>query len=295
MPDPKKKQSGADADSPSKSSRNSKNSNPKSRIYILAGFLLLWLCAIAYRLVVLQVVRYGEFTQRAARQQQRTVEVSSRRGVIYDRNGHELAMTINVDSVFAVPSEIPDQGNTATLIANVLKVDPKEVLAKIQGSRNFAWIARKLDADDSNRLRELGLKGIYFQKESKRFYPKRDLAAQVLGYVGLDDEGLGGIERSFDDQMRGKPGKMLVSVDARQRSLGRIEKQPESGQSVVLTIDEKIQYIAERELERSMTETHAEAGTVVVQDPHTGEVLALASRPTFNPNVFRTSTPQALK
>src|SRR4051812_7270445 len=295
MAEQKRKQSSGAADTSGKSTKNSKNPNPKTRIYFLAAFLFFWLCAIAFRLVVLQVIRYGEFTQRASRQQQRTVEVSSRRGVIYDRNGHELAMTINVDSVFAVPSEIPDQANAANLIANVLKVEPKEVLAKIQASRSFAWIARKLDAEDSNRIRALGLKGIYFQKESKRFYPKRDLAAQVLGYVGLDDEGLGGIERSFDDQMRGKPGKMLVSVDARQRSLGRIEKQPESGQSVVLTIDEKIQYIAERELERSMTETHAEAGTVVVQDPHTGEVLALASRPTFNPNVFRTSTPQALK
>src|SRR4051812_24762912 len=170
MPENKKKQSGADADAPSKSSRNSKSPNPKVRIYLLGAFLFLWLCAIGYRLVVLQVVRYGEFTQRASRQQQRTVEVSSRRGVIYDRNGHELAMTINVDSVFAVPSEIPDQANAANLIAHILKVEPKEVLAKIQGSRNFAWIARKLDAEDSNRLRALNLKGIYFQKESKRFY-----------------------------------------------------------------------------------------------------------------------------
>ncbi|MCU1310336.1 MAG: peptidoglycan synthetase FtsI [Candidatus Angelobacter sp.] len=295
MAEQKRKQSNGAADLSGKSSRNSKNPNPKTRIYFLAAFLLFWFCAIAFRLVVLQVVRYGEFTQRASRQQQRTVEVSARRGVIYDRNGHELAMTINVDSVFAVPSEIPDQANAATLIAHVLKVEPKEVLAKIQASRSFSWIARKLDAEDSNRIRALGLKGIYFQKESKRFYPKRDLAAQVLGYVGLDDEGLGGIERSFDEQMRGKPGKMLVSVDARQRSLGRVEKQPESGQSIVLTIDEKIQYIAERELERSMAETHAEAGTVVVQNPKTGEILALASRPTFNPNAFRTSTPQALK
>src|SRR3954469_4980614 len=127
--------------------RPAKN-HPRLRLYVLAGVLLLWMCAIGFRLVQLQVVRYGEFTQRAARQQQRTVEVSPRRGVIYDRNGHELAMTINVDSVFAVPSEIPDQANAATLIANVLKVEPKEVLAKIQGSRNFSWIARKLDAED---------------------------------------------------------------------------------------------------------------------------------------------------
>src|SRR6266403_3649506 len=252
-----------------KTSRTAKPAlnNPRARLYMLAVFVFFWLCLIVGRLVLLQVVRYGEFTQRAARQQQRTVEVAPKRGVIYDRNGHELAMTINVDSVFAVPSEIPDQANAAALIAQVLKVEPKEVLAKIQGSRNFSWIARKLDAEDSNRIRALNLKGIYFQKESKRFYPKRELAAQVLGYVGLDDAGLGGIERSFDEQMRGKPGKMLVSVDARQRSLGRVEKQPESGQSIVLTIDEKIQYIAERELDRSIAENRAEAGIVVVQNP----------------------------
>lgn len=251
--------------------------------------------AIGIRLVQLQVVRYGEFTQRALRQQQRTVEVSPRRGVIYDRNGQELAMTINVDSVFAVPAEIPDAANAAGLIAKIIGSQPQEVLAKIQSSRNFAWIARKIDAEQSARLRALNLKGVYFQKESKRFYPKRELAAPVLGYVGLDDEGLGGIERSFDDRMRGKPGKMLVSVDARQRSLGRVERQPQQGDSVVLTIDEKIQYIAERELERSLELNKAEAGIVVVQNPHTGEILALASRPSFNPNAFRSATPDALK
>lgn len=269
--------------------------NPRLRLYCLAGFLLLWVCLIGYRLVVLQVVRYGEFSQRAARQQQRTVEVSPRRGVIYDRNGRALAMTVSVDSVFAVPSEIPDPATAATLIAQVLNASPKEILAKIESSKNFTWIARKIDADQSERIRGLNLKGIYFQKEFKRFYPKGELAAQVLGYVGLDDEGLGGIERSFDEQLRGKPGKMLVSVDAKQRSLGRVEKQPEPGENVVLTIDEGIQFIAERELQAEISQTHAQAGTVVVQDPRTGEILALASWPTFNPNSFRSSTPSALK
>src|SRR5207253_3009554 len=120
------------------------------------------------------------------------------------------------------------------LLANVLQVQPQEVLAKIESSKNFTWIARKVDAGQSTRIHELGLKGIYFQKEFRRFYPKSELAAQVLGYVGLDDEGLGGIERSFDAQLRGKPGKMLVSVDARQRSLGSVEKQPQPGQNIVL-------------------------------------------------------------
>src|SRR3954470_24197117 len=129
--------------SPAKPGRAQKTSaNPKLRLYCLAGFLLLWGGLIGYRLVVLQVVRYGEFTQRGARQQQRTVEVSPRRGVIYDRNGQELAMTINVDSVFAVPSEIPDPATAAGFIGKIIGSPPQEVLAKLQSSRNFAWVAR---------------------------------------------------------------------------------------------------------------------------------------------------------
>jgi cell division protein FtsI (penicillin-binding protein 3) len=278
-----------------KTSRAAKPTNSRARLYMLAVFVFLWLSLIIGRLVLLQVVRYGEFTQRAARQQQRTVEVAPKRGVIYDRNGHELAMTIAVDSVFAVPSEIPDKANAATLIAKILNSDARELLNKLEGSRSFTWLARRLDAESANRIRALNLKGVYFQKESKRFYPKGELAAQVLGYVGMDDEGLGGVERSFDEKLRGLPGKMLVSVDARQKSLGRVEKQPEPGDNMVLTIDEKIQYIAERELERSLQETHAEAGTVVVQNPKTGEILALASRPTFNPNTFNNVPAAALK
>ncbi len=279
-----------------KTSRTAKSkASPKARLYLLAVFIFIWLGVILGRLVLLQVVRYGEFTQRAARQQQRTIEVAPKRGVIYDRNGHELAMSINVDSVFAIPSEIPDQANTATLLARILRADPREILNKLESSRSFTWLARRMDAESAGRIRALNLKGIYFQKESKRFYPKRELAAQVLGYVGMDDEGLGGVERSFDERLRGRPGKMLISVDARQRSLGRVEKQPEPGDNIVLTIDEKIQYIAERELERSIEETHAEAGTVVVQNPKTGEILALASRPTFNPNTFNNVSASALK
>ena len=285
----------SDSTSSSRTVKRPPKNHPPLRLYIFAACLFLWMCGICFRLVQLQVVRYGEFTQRAARQQQRTVEVSPRRGVIYDRTGKELAMTINVDSVFAVPSEIPDPATAASLIAKVFGSPPQEILAKIQSSRNFAWIARKIEANQSARIRALNLKGIYFQKESKRYYPKRELAAPVLGYVGLDDEGLGGIERTYDERMRGKPGKMLVSVDARQRSLGRVERQPQQGDSVVLTIDEKIQYIAERELERSIEQNKAEAGMVVVQNPQTGEILALASRPSFDPNAFRSATPDALK
>ena len=165
----------------------------------------------------------------------------------------------------------------------------------MRGSHAFAWVARKIDNATSARVRALNLKGIYFQKESKRFYPKGELAAQVLGYVGLDDDGLGGVEREFQSKLTGKPGKMLITMDNKRRWLGRVEKQPDPGENVVLTIDEKIQYIVERELARAIDETHAEAGTVIVQNPHTGEVLALANWPTFNPNIFNKVNPQALK
>src|SRR6185437_9884417 len=116
-----------------------------------------------------------------------------------------------------------------------------ELRARFHASRTFCWVARKVDADASDRVRALNLRGIYFQKESKRFYPKRELAAQVLGYVGMDDEGLSGIEREFNDELQGKPGRMLISVDARRQWFGSVEKQPEPGQNIVLTIDQQIQ------------------------------------------------------
>ena len=268
---------------------------PKLRLWLLAGVLLVWCLGIGLRLVQLQIIKYGDWLQRAQRQQQRTIEVAPRRGIIYERNGHELAMSITVDSVFAVPSEIPDAHTTASLLARVLRGDAREIAAKLKSSRNFTWIARKVDADTGQRIRAMNLRGIYFQKEPKRFYPKRELAAQALGYVGLDDEGLGGIEHAFDEQLKGKPGTMLITMDARRKWFGRVERQPEPGENVVLTIDEKIQYIAERELEQAMRETRSEAGTVIVQNPRTGEILALANRPTFNPNVYKEAGLQALK
>ncbi len=265
------------------------------RLYLLGGLLFLWTFLVCFRLVQLQILRYGDFVKQAQRQQQRSIEVAPRRGIIYDRNGDELAMSVSVDSIFAVPGEIPDQANAASLLARILNVDPSEILARMKSSHSFCWIARKVDNDASQRIRALSLRGIYFEKESRRSYPKRELAAQVLGYVGMDDEGLSGIERGFDDALRGKPGAKLISVDARKRGFSRVERQPEPGQNVVLTIDEKIQYIVERELESAMQTTHAEAGTVIVQNPHTGEILALANRPTFNPNAFRNISPAQMK
>jgi len=267
----------------------------RQRLYILAGLLCFWMLAIGARLIFLQVFHYGDFAKQAQRQQQRSIDVAPIRGVVYDRNGHELAMSVSVDSIFAVPSEIPDQQSTAEVLAKVLGTDADDVLARMRASHAFAWIARKVDNDTSERVRSLNLRGIYFQKESKRFYPKNDLAAPVLGYVGLDDAGLSGVEREFDQQLRGKSGRMLITMDAKRRWFGSVERQPQPGDTLVLTIDEKIQYIAERELAAAMEQTHAAAGTVIVENPHTGEILALASRPSFNPNSLRGVSPDQLK
>lgn len=265
------------------------------RLYLLAGLFVLWCGGICARLVYLQIFRYGTFEQRAQHQQNRTDELSARRGLIYDRYGNELAMSINVDSIFAVPTEMPKPASTMSLLARITKQDARELMARCEPSKSFCWVARKPDPEISERIRSLNLRGVYFQKESKRYYPKGDLAAQVLGYVGMDDKGLSGIEREYEDQLHGRPGEMLVSVDARKKYFSSVEKQPVPGQNIVLTIDEKIQYIAERELETAMQETKAIAGTVVVENPRTGEILALANRPTFNPNLSKEITPERLK
>jgi len=265
------------------------------RLYALSGMLCLWLLTICLRLIYLQIFCYGDFERRAQHQQQRSFDLSAKRGVIYDRAGRELAMSIQVDSAFVVPSEAPDLANTISLIARITKDDPRVVLADCRAHKTFCWVARKADAEVIERIRALNLQGIHFQKEPKRFYPKRELAAQILGYVGTDDQGLSGLERQFNQQLHGKPGKLMISVDARKRWFASVEKEPESGNSVVLTIDQNIQYIAERELERGMQETHAIAGTVIVENPHTGEILALTNRPTFNPNIRKEIRNEALK
>jgi cell division protein FtsI (penicillin-binding protein 3) len=257
--------------------------------------LCFWLLAICLRLVYLQIFCYGDFERRAQHQQQRSFELSPKRGVIYDRAGHELAMSIQVDSAFIVPTETPDLPNVIGLITRITNDDPRVVLADCQAHKTFCWVARKADAETIQRISALHLQGIHFQKEPKRFYPKRELAAQVLGYVGTEDQGLSGLERQFNQQLQGKPGKLMISVDARKRWFASVEQESKPGNNLVLTIDQNIQAIAERELERGMEATKAIAGTVVVENPHTGEILALTNRPTFNPNNRREIRPESLK
>jgi cell division protein FtsI (penicillin-binding protein 3) len=265
-----------------------------SRLYLLGAMLLLWCFAICGRLVYLQIFRYGSFVKQAEHQQQRAIPLAAKRGVIYDRAGRELAMSVLVDSAFAVPSETKDLPTAVSLIARITGEDARVVLADCRAHKSFCWLARKADDETIERIKSLNLQGIHFQREPKRFYPNRDLAAQVLGEVGMEDSGQSGIEHEFDDQLRGSAGKMFISVDARKQWFSDVEKQPETGDSLVLTVDKNIQYIAEKELEQAIHDTQAIAGTVIVENPHTGEILALANRPTFDPNQRKQVTPAAL-
>ncbi|MFZ0414240.1 MAG: penicillin-binding protein [Candidatus Acidiferrales bacterium] len=259
-------------------------SSSRLRLLIIFGFGVVWMIAVLARVSYLQLFRYREYLERANRQQERVIEISPMRGVLYDRNGRELAMSIPVDSCFADPEEISDPEMVARLLSHVLGTPPAEIQEKLAESRSFVWIARKIAPQQAARIEALNLRGIYFQKENKRFYPERTLAASVLGYVDVDEHGIGGVEYSLDKEIRGRPSRMFVLADARQRWFDRSEAASDKGDNVVLTIDQTIQFIAEKALAEGVARTHAKGGSVVIQDPNTGQILAVANWPTFDPN-----------
>ena len=273
-----------------------------ARFWLICAFFLVWAVFITARLLWLQGVRHAEYAERAQKQQQRTFEVAPHRGVLYDRNMRELAMTVEVDSIYAVPSEMDDKPAAARVLAAATHIDPEdpftteeEIAGRLDAGRNFAWVARRVKPEVAARVKAINMKGIYFQKEFQRFYPNSVIAAQVLGYVGLDDNGLGGLEQKFDARLHGVPGQVFTAMDARRRIVGSTAREPEPGQNLQLTIDENIQFMAEKALDHALEKTHADNGTIVVQDVHTGQILALAIRPTFDPNDFRHTTPALLK
>ena len=259
------------------------------RLMLVALSISLWAVAIGVRLFQLQVLDRPSFERQAARQSERTINLDSRRGPILDRDGRPLAVSVDAESVYAVPQDVENPARTAKALAGALGFDAaaqKELLAGLQKNRAFVWVKRKLDPAAARAVRDLQLDGVGFLTENRRYYPNRELASQVLGYVGLDNTGMSGIEYAFEDQIKGHPAKVFVQTDARRRPVGHTERPSTDGATVVLTLDESIQYSAETELERAMAETQSVAGVIVVLDPRSGEVLALANRPTFNPNRF---------
>jgi cell division protein FtsI (penicillin-binding protein 3) len=260
--------------------------NPRLRWLFVWIVALVWMVAVLARLSYLQLFCYSEYFAKAQHQQQRIFEISPKRGTIYDRKGRELAVSLPMDSVFADPAEITDAEMVGRLLSRILSdlASPEEIETKIREAHSPIRLARKLSPETVQRIEEMNLRGIFFQQESRRVYPQRKLAAHVLGYTDVDEKGIGGIEYALDKQIRGRPGKMMVMADGRRRWYDRQESTADPGESVSLTIDETIQYIAEKELARAIDDTHAKAGTVLVQDPNSGELLALANWPTFDPN-----------
>jgi cell division protein FtsI (penicillin-binding protein 3) len=269
----------------------------RSRLVVGAILFGVWTAAIEARLLYLQVFKQSEMAAMADKQRLNTLEAPARRGDILDRNGRVLAYSVDADSIFADPSEVEDPAHTAALICGALEhCDAAEKLAiakSLRRSGQFAYIARKVSPDEERRVRGLGLKGIGVIKESRRFYPKREMLAHVLGYVGLDNVGLGGLESAYDAQIRGRAGRVQIQRDARRSALtSHIEREATAGVTLELTIDQYLQNIAERELQWGVQEYRAAAGSVVVMDPSSGEILALANAPTFNPNVYARSSEQ---
>jgi cell division protein FtsI (penicillin-binding protein 3) len=263
----------------------------RQRLAVAAAAFLLWSVGIEARLVYLQVYRHADLSARAERQQSRTVQAAAKRGEIVDRRGRVLAYSVDADSIYAVPTEISDPDKAAVALCGALKdCAPKDRVAladRIRRGRAFVYVRRQATPDQARRVSELQLEGIGFMKESRRYYPNKDLASHLLGYVGLDNSGLGGIEGTYDSLIKGHAGTVLIQTDARRHAFSRVEKLPTAGASLELTIDQYLQHVAERELKAGVELAGAAGGSAIVMDPATGEILALANYPTYNPNAYR--------
>jgi cell division protein FtsI (penicillin-binding protein 3) len=261
----------------------------KVRILAIFFLLLLGLGGIAAKLFTIQIQHGHRLAERATKQYQRLVPLVSRRGTIYDRTGRELAVSLRASSAFAHPEAISRPAETARALAPILGQPAREIQARLTSDKTFVWLRRQLDPRQAEAIGDLGLKGIGLFPESRRYYPREDLAAHVLGMVGLDERGLEGVEHLYDDLLGGKPQFVVAQQDALGRLVFR-QEDPEAKTpifDVYLTIDEVLQYIAERELANGVERSGAKAGTVVILDPASGEILALANQPTFDPNRYK--------
>jgi cell division protein FtsI (penicillin-binding protein 3) len=252
------------------------------RLRVLARVCCVWGALILLRLLDLQVLEHETYTRLAAQQQQRRIEVRAPRGDILDRNGRTLAMSLPVDSVCINPLRVPDRTLAADLLARVLDLNRAELLERIENAyaagRGFVWVKRKLSPEESARLRSYKLDWIEFRTESRRFYPKATLAAHVLGSVDHEENGNAGIELALNSDLQGKPGLMRTVADVKGSVVDSVSfADPQPGKTIRLTIDERIQYTAERELQTAVRENRCRTGSVVVMNPNTGEVLALAN------------------
>ncbi len=264
------------------------------RLRWLLRILLAWVGAIVLRLVWLQVIQHDELLRLAQQQQQKLVEIQALRGTIFDRTGQPLAKTLPAESICINPQRIPDPGVAADLLSPLLDLDRAKLYDRIVSAKlrksGFLWVKRKVSADEAERVRSLKLEWVEFRQEMRRFYPQNQLASHVVGSTGMVDDqdverGNAGIEMEFDEELSGRPGLARLYTDVKQNAYdSTVARQPEPGENITLTIDPNLQYVAERELDKAIASSHAKTGAIVAMDPYTGEVLAMANYPRFDPN-----------
>jgi len=246
--------------------------------------------AVSARSFYLQVVQHDQLIKLSERQHHRTIPITPARGGIFDRTGAPLAVSLDMDSLYAEPKRINDPAGIAALLAPIVQIPQQELQKKLSSERSFTWLARQLTPEITTRIKLMKLPGIGFVKESKRFYPNFEVAAHVLGFTGLDPEGLEGIERRYDATIMGSTGYLMTERDALGRDVSirnAVVRDALPGKNLVLTLDKNIQYFAEKELAKAVQGSGAKGGMALVADPATGKILAMANYPTFNPNSFR--------
>ena len=259
------------------------------RVHLLARLAFVWVALIVARLVQLQIIQHNEYKRLAAQQQEKTLELQAPRGTIVDRMGQRLAISLPAESVCVDPLRVPDLPIAADILSKILNLDSNDLLGRMTeaaaSKHGFVWVKRKITAEESERLRDLKLEWIEFRSESQRFYPNQSLAAHVIGDVDFAQKGNGGIEQSLEARLKGRSGELHVTRDVQKRGFeSKVESQPQAGQDIRLTIDARIQFVAEREVKKMVQTHHAKWGSAVAIDPHTGDILALANFPTFDPN-----------
>jgi cell division protein FtsI (penicillin-binding protein 3) len=268
----------------------------RSRALVLAAFLACAILGLLGRLAYLQIVKHEEYSRLAESQQAKTIPLRARRGTIFDRNGQVLGVSAKTESLYVLPARVDDPRGLAAQLAPLLGEPAGEIVKRLESDRRFVPIKRRLPPDVVEAIRGLEEPALGFVEESLRLYPNRELAAHAIGFEGFDGKGLGGVEQSWNGQLAGVDGKGLIGRDAHGREMTgspKVLKPAIPGSSIMLTIDATLQYIAEREVEAAWLRTHAKAAMAILMDPRTGEILALAIRPTFNPNNFAVATDDA--
>ncbi len=268
------------------------------RIRAIGVVFVFLLMVTVSRAFYLQIFEQERFARLAEKQHLKVVQLTPSRGAIYDATNSALAVSVEMDSLYAEPRNMEDVPAAAAQLAPLLGVPKDQLEKKMQGNKGFVWLQRRLTPEVAAAIRKLDIEGLAFVKEPKRFYPNAEIGSHVIGFTGLDPEGLEGVERKFDTVLLGNTGYMVTERDALGRDIatrGMMKQEASTGQNIALTIDKNIQYIAEKELAAAVENSRAKGGIAIVMDPATGRLLAMANYPTFNPNAVAKASSQALR